>query len=61
MKKMLTFPPTLNGKRLAAVLVFWICLGAILLLSARAQEPVMIGMGDSIGEGVQSADARIAT
>jgi hypothetical protein len=61
MEKMLTFPATLNGKRLAAVLVLWIFLGAIFPLSARAQEPVMIGMGDSIGEGVQSADANLRT
>ena len=61
MRNMLTFPAPFDGKRLAAVLVLWIFLGAIFSLSAQAQEVVMVGMGDSIGEGVQSADANLRT
>src|SRR5688500_3770599 len=46
--------------RLSIVVVF-LCL-SLLAAEARAQPPVpFVGMGDSIGEGVQSADANYAT
>lgn len=61
MKRMLHILTRLDGKRLAAVFVLWIFVGAIFALSAQAQEVVMVGMGDSIGEGVQSADANLRT
>jgi hypothetical protein len=50
----------LDGKRPVAVLVLWICLGVLYFSSAHAG-PVIVGMGDSIGEGVQSADANLRT
>jgi hypothetical protein len=44
-------------KRLRGVFVFWVCLGVLSCGLAQAKQPKFIGMGDSIGEGVQSADA----
>ncbi len=55
--------PNLVNKSLAMVLmlVFWVCLGVPGYTFAKAKGPVMVGMGDSIGAGVQSADASIRT
>jgi hypothetical protein len=60
MKRILIFPALFDGKRPVAVLVLWICLGVLYFSSAHAG-PVLVGMGDSIGEGVQSADANLRT
>jgi hypothetical protein len=61
MKKMLTLLTQLVRKRPAEILAFWVCLGVLYYSPAQAQGPVIIGMGDSIGEGVQSADANLRT
>lgn len=45
----------------AMILVFWVCLGVPGYALARAKGPLFIGMGDSIGAGVQSADASVRT
>ena len=61
MKKILTLLTKLVSKRLAEILVFWVCLGVLCYSPAQAQVPIILGMGDSIGEGVQSADANLRT
>ena len=61
MKKVLSFLRQLLRKRLAEIFVFCVCLGVICSTSAHAQGPIILGMGDSIGEGVQSADANLRT
>jgi hypothetical protein len=43
------------------ILVFWVCLWVPGYALAKAQGPLMVGMGDSIGAGVQSADANLWT
>ncbi|UCD70767.1 MAG: hypothetical protein JSW70_07105 [Syntrophobacterales bacterium] len=61
MEKILTLLTRLLRKRLAEILLFWVCLGMFCFSSARAQVPIILGMGDSIGAGVQSADANLRT
>jgi hypothetical protein len=47
--------------RLAEILVFCVCLVALCFSPADAGAPIMLAVGDSIGEGVQSADANVRT
>ncbi len=47
--------------RLGEILVFCVCLGALFSSPAEAGVPIMLAVGDSIGEGVQSADANLRT
>ncbi len=61
MKKIFTLPTKVVSKRLTKVLIIWVFLSVLCYSSAQAQRPVFIGMGDSIGEGVQSADASLRT
>lgn len=61
MRNILVLSRTSVGRRLAEILVFCVCLGVFCFSSAEAQVPIMLGMGDSIGEGVQSADANLRT
>jgi hypothetical protein len=61
MKKICTFLTEVVSKRLAKMLVIWVCLAVLCYSSAQAQGPALVGMGDSIGEGVQSADASLKT
>ena len=51
----------MRKRRLAGILVFCVCLGILCFSSVDAGVPIMLGMGDSIGEGVQSADANVKT
>jgi lysophospholipase L1-like esterase len=43
------------------ILVFFLLFAVPVSSPARAESPVMLGLGDSVGEGVQSADASIRT
>ena len=61
MKRTLTLPIMVGSKRTGGILVIWVCLGILIFSSAQAQGPIIIGMGDSVGEGVQSADASLRT
>jgi hypothetical protein len=61
MRKIQSWLTCLVRSRLAEMLVFCISLGAICFPPAEAGAPIMLGMGDSIGEGVQSADANLRT
>ena len=61
MKQIFTLLTKVVSKRLAKMLVIWVCLGVLCYSSAQAQRPAFVGMGDSIGEGVQSADANFKT
>ena len=61
MKKVLSFLGGLSKKRLAETFTLFVCLGFISFSSAQAKTPIMLGLGDSIGEGVQSADANLRT
>jgi lysophospholipase L1-like esterase len=48
-------------KLVLGLLVFWACLTALACRPAMADGTMVVGMGDSIGEGVQSADANLRT
>lgn len=61
MKRTLTSLIMVVSKRTGEILVIWVCIGILMFSSAQAQGPIIIGMGDSIGEGVQSADASLRT
>jgi hypothetical protein len=61
MKKIWTFLTEVVSKRLTKMLVIWVCLAVLCYSSVQAQRPALVGMGDSIGEGVQSADANLKT
>jgi lysophospholipase L1-like esterase len=45
----------------AIILVMVVCFSVVTFTSAGAEVPAMLGLGDSIGEGVQSGDASIRT
>ncbi|MFQ5842325.1 MAG: SGNH/GDSL hydrolase family protein [Thermodesulfobacteriota bacterium] len=49
------------SKGAAKILVVSVCVGGLYSSLAQAQPPIMVGMGDSIGEAVQSADANLRT
>ena len=61
MRKRFTLLTEVVSKRLAKMLVISVCLAVLCYSSAQAQRPAFVGMGDSIGEGVQSADANLKT
>lgn len=61
MKEFHNFPCKSVKKRLAGGLGLCLFLLITPFYSAHAQTPMMIGLGDSLGEGVQSADANLRT
>jgi hypothetical protein len=61
MNTMFIFSTRLVDHRLVRILVFGLCLGVLFAGQAQAQDPKLLGMGDSLGEAVQSADASYRT
>ncbi len=61
MKWVVAFLSQLERIPLAFLLRFCTCFCLVFFVSAQAQSVDMVGMGDSIGEAVQSADANLRT
>jgi lysophospholipase L1-like esterase len=53
--------PNLLVGKMVGIFVFWAFLGLSCFSSAQARVPLVLALGDSIGEGVQSADANLRT